>query len=372
MDDGSNSWEAWALGPSSRAPPAGHRTIGFHDPSIPARKKAPAHHTRPGVGTRSSWPRQPTGGDGLSRHDGSPVDKTWFSCRYGAPRATLGRNPPSRRPPWAVFRNRWERAADAGGSGNSEGARTEINCFSKRHLETPQPRLVFQQEERVAAETGEERCKIIQKQALPLRSLRVHYNQRKERAAGRYRPSHHHPAASYAGTDGLHKAARATGCHGGRGRHHVRAGERVDQAQLPFQKTPPKTAKTRVDLPQPSRLDRLLDASTREEQRRRGPGSQTYRRRQTRCFCGFHRPIPSKKKQTDGLSQPLIRTPGDAHPPNPSSYQGAGQQRFVLFTKTRVVRGTRKSRTRAIDNRIPPVWISDTRMTRIRMESAIN
>lgn len=170
----------------------------------------------------------------------------------------------------------------------------------------------------------------------------------------------------------MHKAARATGCHGGRGRHHVRAGERVDQAQLPFQKTP-KTAKTRVDLPQPSRLDRLLDASTREEQRRRGPGSQTYRRRQTRCFCGFHRPIPSKKKkQTDGLSQPLIRTPGDAHPPNPSSHQGAGQQRFVLFTKTRVVRGTRKSRTRAIDNRIPPVWISDTRMTRIRMESAIN
>lgn len=147
MDDGSNSWEAWALGPSSRAPPAGHRTIGIHDPSIPARKKAPAHHTRPGVGTHSSWPRQPTGGDGLSRHDGSPVDKTWFSCRYGAPRATLRRNPPSRRPPSAVFRNRWERAAEAGGSGNSERARTEINCFSKRHLETPQPRLVFQQEE---------------------------------------------------------------------------------------------------------------------------------------------------------------------------------------------------------------------------------
>lgn len=310
MDDGSNSWEAWALGPSPRAPPAGHRTIGFHDPSIPARKKAPAHHTRPGVGTHSSWPRQPTGGDGLSRHDGSPVDKTWFSCRYGAPRATLRRNPPSRRPPWAVFRNRWERAAEAGGSGNSERARTEINCFSKWHLETPQPRLVFQQEERVAAETGEERCRMIRKQALPLRSLRlrVHYNQRKERAAGRYRPSHHHPAASYAGTDGLHKAARATGCHGGRGRHHVRAGERVDQAQLPFQKTP-KTAKTRVDLPQPSRLDRLLDASTREEQRRRGPGSQTYRRRQTRCFCGFHRPIPSKKK-ADGWTVPAP----DTHP----------------------------------------------------------
>lgn len=234
----------------STAWPSNHRLPRSIDSST---KKAPAHHTRPGVGTCSSWPRQPTGGDGLSRHDGSPVDKTWFSCRYGAPRATLGRNPPSRRPP--VFRNQWERAAEAGGSGNSERARTEINCSSKRHLETLQPRLVFEQEDGVAAETGGERCKTMQTQALPLRSLGVHYKQRKERAAGRYRPSHHHPAASYAGTDGLHKAREPRDATG----EGVNTCERVDQAQLPFQKTP-KTAKTRVDLPQPSR------ASTRLEQ----------------------------------------------------------------------------------------------------------
>lgn len=155
---------------------------------------------------------------------------------------------------------------------------------------------------------GEERCKIIQKQALPLRSLRVHYNQRKERAAGRYRPSHHHPAASYAGTDGLHKAARATGCHGGRGRHHVRAGERVDQAQLPLQKTP-KTAKTRVDLPQPSRL---IDSSTPRLEKNKGVGVPVVR------HVGGGKPGASadstgpflQKKKADGWTVPAP----DTHP----------------------------------------------------------
>lgn len=176
--------------------------------------------------------------------------------------------------------------AEAGGSGNSERARTEINCSSRRHLETLQPRLVFEQvEESVAAETGGERCKTMQTQALPLRRLGVHYKQRKERAAGRYRPSHHHPAASYAGTDGLHKAREprdATGRASTRASGLIKLNCRS--------KRPPRRPK-HASISRNQAAPRLNSSRTMASATRLSSDMAEKRQTQLRKLCGFHRPI---------------------------------------------------------------------------------